>query len=243
MWVTVPPGIGYGALAALVGAESAGLPVPGETALVAASMLAAAGHLSLSLVIAVATIAGAAGDNVGYAMGRHLGRDALVSDRGLLRHHRRAAIERADRFFARHGLWAVFLARWLPGVRVAGAMAAGASRMPLVRFAPANLLGAAAWSAATALVVYALGARAVVLVLAAGLAMGAAAATVAVVRRSDRAPDVIAAAAARGAVALALAAGWVGLVAGRCHMPGRVARWARTLPAASGCRGWGSGAR
>ena len=87
MWVTVPPGIGYGALAALVGAESAGLPVPGETALVAASMLAAAGHLSLSLVIAVATIAGAAGDNVGYAMGRHLGRDALVSDRGLLRHH------------------------------------------------------------------------------------------------------------------------------------------------------------
>ena len=126
MWVTVPPGIGYGALAALVGAESAGLPVPGETALVAASMLAAAGHLSLSLVIAVATIAGAAGDNVGYAMGRHLGRDALVSDRGLLRHHRRAAIERADRFFARHGLWAVFLARWLPGVRVVGTPEANA---------------------------------------------------------------------------------------------------------------------
>lgn len=46
-----------------------GVPVPGETAMVAASLLAAAGHLSLVMVIVVATLAGAVGDNVGYAIG------------------------------------------------------------------------------------------------------------------------------------------------------------------------------
>ncbi len=64
--LSVPANLGYGALFALVLAESAGVPVPGETALLAAGALAGAGKLSLPVVIAVAAIASIIGDNLGY---------------------------------------------------------------------------------------------------------------------------------------------------------------------------------
>ncbi|MEZ5080178.1 MAG: VTT domain-containing protein [Thermoleophilia bacterium] len=153
----IPSSIGYGALAALVGAESAGLPVPGETALLTAALLAAAGHLSIPLVIGVAAAAAIVGDNIGYWIGRKGGRRALVASRGPFRAHRQRALERGEAFFARHGSKAVFVSRWIPGVRVVAAVVAGATRMPIRGFAVANALGALAWAATTALVVYTLG--------------------------------------------------------------------------------------
>jgi len=66
MLLSVPAQIGYAALAGFVVAESAGVPVPGETALLAAGLLAGTGQLSLPIVIAVATAAAIVGDNVGY---------------------------------------------------------------------------------------------------------------------------------------------------------------------------------
>lgn len=62
--------VGYAGVALLVGAESAGVPVPGETSLIAAAVLASQGHLSLPLVIALAAGSATVGDNVGYVIGR-----------------------------------------------------------------------------------------------------------------------------------------------------------------------------
>lgn len=143
--VSIPLQLGYGALFGLVFAESAGVPVPGETALIAAAVLAGTGHLALWLVIAVAASAAITGDALGYWLGRRGGRAVLLS-RGPLMRHRRHALERGEAFFARHGAKAVFAARWIPGVRVAGAVIAGASRMPWRTFVTYNVAGALVWA-------------------------------------------------------------------------------------------------
>src|SRR3954463_12974655 len=79
----VPAQLGYPALFALVFAESAGAPVPGETAVLTAGVLAGAGRLALPLVIAVATAAAVTGDTLGYWLGRRGGR-AVLTRRGPL---------------------------------------------------------------------------------------------------------------------------------------------------------------
>lgn len=88
MIFTVPTHLGYGVLAGLIAGESAGLPIPGETALISAALLAGSGALSLPVVIAVATIAAIVGDNFGYWTGRRAGRRALLAERGPFRRHR-----------------------------------------------------------------------------------------------------------------------------------------------------------
>src|SRR3954451_21489947 len=77
---SVPDHVGYPALAAIVFAECAGLPIPGETALIVAAGLAAAGQLSLPAVILVAAAAAACGDTLGYWIGRRGGRPLLLRD-------------------------------------------------------------------------------------------------------------------------------------------------------------------
>jgi membrane protein DedA with SNARE-associated domain len=149
MFFAIPAQIGYGALFGLVFAESAGAPVPGETALLAAGALAGSGHLLLPLVIAVGTAAAILGDNLGYWLGRRGGRALLLRD-GRFAGHRRRAVAKGDAFFARHGAKTVFLGRWVPGVRVVGAVLAGASAMPWRRFLLFNATGALAWSATVA---------------------------------------------------------------------------------------------
>lgn len=69
--------VGYVALPAVVAAESAGVPVPGETTLVASAVLAAQGHMQIGFVVALAALGAIAGDNLGYVLGRRLGRPAL----------------------------------------------------------------------------------------------------------------------------------------------------------------------
>jgi undecaprenyl-diphosphatase len=156
MLFSIPAQIGYGALFGLVFAESAGVPVPGETALLAAGTLAGTGRLSLGLVIVVGTVAAILGDNLGYWLGRRGGRALLLRD-GRFAGHRRRAVAKADAFFARHGAKTVFLGRWVPGVRVVGAVMAGASAMPWRRFLAYNAAGALAWSATVAGVAAAFG--------------------------------------------------------------------------------------
>jgi membrane protein DedA with SNARE-associated domain len=146
MLFPIPTQVGYAALFGLVLAESAGLPVPGETALLAAGALAGSGHLLLPAVIAVGTVAAILGDNLGYWIGRRGGRAVLLRD-GRFAHHRRRAVAKGDAFFARHGAKTVFLGRWVPGVRVVGAVLAGASAMPWRTFLVYNATGALAWSA------------------------------------------------------------------------------------------------
>ena len=147
--LAVPAQLGYPVLFALVFGESAGVPLPGETALLTAGVLAGAGHLSLPLVIAVAIAAAVSGDTLGYWLGRRGGR-AVLRHRGPFATFRAHALERGERFFDRHGAKTVFLGRFVPGVRVVAAVLAGASAMPWPRFAIYNLAGAFVWAATVA---------------------------------------------------------------------------------------------
>jgi len=97
-----PSTVGYAGVAILVGIESAGVPVPGETSLIAAAVLASQGHLSLPLVIVVAASAAIVGDNVGYLIGRRGGR-WLLTQPGRWERSRTRLLERGEVFFARHG--------------------------------------------------------------------------------------------------------------------------------------------
>jgi undecaprenyl-diphosphatase len=147
--LAVPSQIGYPVLFALIFAESAGVPLPGETALVTAGVLAGGGHLSLALVIVVAIAAAVMGDTIGYWIGRRGGR-AVLLHRGPLAALRAHALERGERFFERHGAKTVFLGRFVPGVRIVAAVLAGASAMPWPRFAMFNVAGAFVWAATVA---------------------------------------------------------------------------------------------
>ena len=147
--LAVPAQIGYPALFALIFGESTGVPLPGESALLSAGVLAGDGRLSLPLVIAVAIAAAVAGDTLGYWIGRSGGR-AVLKHRGPLEGFRAVALERAERFFEIHGAKTVFLGRFVPGVRVVVAACAGASAMPWPRFAVYNVSGAFVWAATVA---------------------------------------------------------------------------------------------
>lgn len=147
---------GYAGVALGVILESAGIPVPGETALLAASFGAAHGVLALPWIITVAIVATVLGDNLGFAAGRKLGRGWAE------RHGRRVLLtpdrlRRVDAFFERFGPVAVALARFVPGVRVLAAFAAGTSGMRWPVFLRYNVLGAVAWATIVSLGGFALG--------------------------------------------------------------------------------------
>ena len=115
---------GLGFLFAIVSLESAGVWLPGETALIAAGVVASQGHLSIVAVIAVAAAGAILGDNVGYWIGRRYGRRLLERFGWLDR-----LLPRAERFFRRHGGKAVFLARFVAGVGVGQSQVAQSSAL------------------------------------------------------------------------------------------------------------------
>jgi membrane-associated protein len=151
-----PAHLGYPALFVLVATESAGVPVPGETALVAAAVLAAMGHLEIGLVVLVAALGAVVGDNVGYLIGR-LGGRRLLERPGPFEQRRRDILHKGEPFFAEHGPKAVFLGRWVAGLRIAAAWLAGVTHMRWRTFAFWNALGAVAWATSVGLLAYALG--------------------------------------------------------------------------------------
>ena len=141
---SVSSGLGY-LLPAIIGLESMGVPSPGETALVAAAVLAGQGHLKIWLVILIAAASAIVGDNVGYLLGRKLGRDVLVS-RGPFHAQRARVIEVGDRYFKRHGAKTVFIGRWIAWIRFATAWLAGINGMPFRIFFPWNAFGGITWA-------------------------------------------------------------------------------------------------
>jgi len=136
--------------------ENAGVPVPGETILLAGAVLARFGHLSLVWVISIAIAGAVLGDNVGFFIGRRGGRRLLVRH-GRLLGLTKARLDQFDAFFARHGAKTVFVARFVTGLRVVGAVLAGASTLPWGRFILFNATGAVAWATTFGAVGYALG--------------------------------------------------------------------------------------
>jgi membrane protein DedA with SNARE-associated domain/membrane-associated phospholipid phosphatase len=148
----------YGYLVVLFGvmAESTGVPLPGETILLAAGVLVQRGHLDLGYTIAFGIVGAVVGDQIGYWIGREGGRPFVLRwGRYLLITPQRLA--RAEAFFARHGGKAVFLARFFSGLRVFGALVAGISRMRWMTFLTYNALGGAVWATAVVLLGYFLG--------------------------------------------------------------------------------------
>jgi membrane protein DedA with SNARE-associated domain len=125
--------------------ETAGLPVPGETTLLLSGVAASTGRLDPWIAIAVGSAAAIIGDNIGYAIGRYGGRRVVMR----LAHIGgvESSLAWGERFFARHGGKTVFMARWLPGLRIFGAWIAGMVHMPWKVFFLWNALGGITWCA------------------------------------------------------------------------------------------------
>lgn len=138
---------GYWAVALALLCESAGLPVPGEVTLLFASFLAYSEHrLQLGWIIAVATLAGTLGGSLGYVVGEHGGRPLLERYQSILRIPP-ATLKRGEELFARYGAAAIFVARFVFGLRVFAGPLAGVLRMRWRTFLLFNCLGAGVWAA------------------------------------------------------------------------------------------------
>ena len=140
----------YPVLFGIVAVEASGVPVPGETSLIAAGLLASQGKLEIVAVIALAAAGAIVGDNIGYAIGRRGGRWLL---------------ERPGR----HGAKTVFFGRWILGLRVWASWLAGASRMRWPTFLAYNAAGGISWAITVGLLAYLLGHGAEALIRTAGL--------------------------------------------------------------------------
>lgn len=154
--VHIPPNVGYALVFALIAIETMGVPVPGETALIASALLAHDGRLSIELLVALAAVAAIIGDNIGFVLGRNVGR-RLLEMPGPLHERRLAALRFGEPFFIKHGPKAVFLGRWVAGLRIASAWLAGINGMDWPRFLFWNALGGVCWAATVGFGAYAAG--------------------------------------------------------------------------------------
>jgi membrane protein DedA with SNARE-associated domain len=135
---------GIAALFLTITLETLGAPLPGESALVAASAAAARSEFPIRAVVLAAFVASVLGDNIGYLVGRKLGREAI------LRHGHRfgvteAAMAKAEAVTARWGPLMVVAARFVVVLRQLNGIVAGTTGMSWPRFLAANLVGAALW--------------------------------------------------------------------------------------------------
>lgn len=147
---------GYPLLFAGVMLENAGIPVPGETAVLVAGFLASpvgGGRFQLAWVIGVTIVAAVLGDNIGFWLGQRLARRRLRQGKRFLFLTPRG-LALAEGYFARYGLWTIFFARFVTGLRVVGALAAGTAGMPWLRFLVANATGAVVWAVTMSLLGY-----------------------------------------------------------------------------------------
>lgn len=148
----------YGFLLILLGVmlESTGIPLPGETILIAAGILVQRGTLGFWEVVLFGVLGAVMGDQLGYWIGRKGGRPFILKWGRYVR-ITPDRLSGAERFFARHGGKAVFLARFFSGLRIFGALVAGVSRMHWRTFFFYNALGSVVWTTAVVLIGYLLG--------------------------------------------------------------------------------------
>lgn len=148
---------GYGAVGGVIGLESMGIPLPGETTLIAAALIAGTTH-ALDLWLLVAAAAGGAilGDNIGFWIGRVFGYHLLLRYGRYLRlGERRILLGRY--LFLRYGGAIVFFGRFVALLRALAAFLAGANRMPWPSFLLFNAAGGVAWAALYGVAAYYLG--------------------------------------------------------------------------------------
>jgi membrane protein DedA with SNARE-associated domain len=135
---------GLWAIFLLVLIEDFGIPVPGETVIIAASIYAGSGRLNVVAVGVIAFVAAVFGDNIGYAIGRFGGR-RLVDRWGKYVFLTPERLNKAEDFFDRQGAKIITVARFIEGLRQANGIIAGITKMHWLRFIFYNALGAALW--------------------------------------------------------------------------------------------------
>jgi len=134
--------------------ESFGIPLPGETALIAFGVLAAQGNYSITWVIVLAAAGAIVGDNLGYwLIGRWGGRALFRRWRWLNKYSERV-LPRAERLMQRHGAKTVFFGRFITVLRYTAAWIAGLGRMPWWEFLFWNAAGGICWATGVGLVAY-----------------------------------------------------------------------------------------
>ncbi len=124
--------------------ENMGLPIPGETALLVGSALAAQHRLNLEYLIVVGICAAVVGDNLGFALGRWGGRPLLNRYSAFFRISPRF-IEDAERLIERHGAPLIGVSRFITGLRMLAGPLAGVLGMRWTVFSLSNVLGASVW--------------------------------------------------------------------------------------------------
>jgi membrane protein DedA with SNARE-associated domain len=153
----VIPSHGLPLLFLVVMLESFGVPLPGETALIAFGVLASQGHYSIVEVIAVAAAAAIIGDNLGYwVIGRWGGRALFERWRWLSRYSQRV-LPRAELLIAKHGGKTVFFGRFIAVLRYTAAWVAGLGRMHWWKFFFFNAAGGICWATLVGLLAYYVG--------------------------------------------------------------------------------------
>ncbi|MGC4880478.1 DedA family protein [Micromonospora sp. DT43] len=156
--VALPPLAVYLIVAAVIGVESMGVPLPGEIVLVSSALLAATGVVEPEWVATAAAVGAIAGDSIGYAVGRRGGRPLLIRlGRRFPRHLGPAQLTRAEGTFARYGVWAVFFGRFVALLRILAGPLAGALHVPYRRFLLANAAGGLVWAFGTTYLLYSVG--------------------------------------------------------------------------------------
>ncbi|MGA8329163.1 MAG: DedA family protein [Mycobacterium sp.] len=154
---SVPPLAVYGMVGAVVGAESLGIPLPGEIVLVSAALLSSRHELAVNPIgVGAAAVLGAViGDSTGYAIGRRLGMPLFDwLGRRFPSHFGPAHVKFAERLFDRWGARAVFFGRFIALLRIFAGPLAGALKMRYRRFLLANVSGALCWAGGTTALVY-----------------------------------------------------------------------------------------
>lgn len=148
---------GYEAVFVLVGLESIGIPIPGETALITAALYAATTHhLSIAIIIGVAAAAAIIGDNIGFALGRWGGYRILRRYGRYVRFDERR-LKIGLYVFREHGGKVVFIGRFIAVLRTYAAFLAGTNRMRWPRFLVFNAAGGITWAVVIGLAYYYLG--------------------------------------------------------------------------------------
>jgi membrane protein DedA with SNARE-associated domain len=155
---TLPPLAVAGVVCLIIGLESMGIPLPGELTLVTASVMASTGAINPWWVAVAAATGAIIGDSIGYTIGRKGGRRLLERlGRRFPKHLGPPHLARAERTFAKWGVWAVFFGRFVALLRILAGPLAGALKVPYAKFLLANASGGIVWSFGTVFAIYYIG--------------------------------------------------------------------------------------
>ncbi len=171
---------GYGIVGVVICLEAMGLPLPGESLLIASAIYAATtGKLQIEWIVLAAAAGAIMGDNFGYLIGQRLGRPAL--ERWGPKIYLTVERQRLGQYlFLRYGGIVVFFGRFIAFLRTFAALLAGANNMGWGRFLLWNALGGIAWTHLYGIVAYILGNQVHYLLGPFGLVIGSIAAVLAV---------------------------------------------------------------